>query len=212
MYHILGFRFSSVLYYEMQQSKKFRHINGKGKYSLFSHSVCKQFPKDYILIFPLSVFIFTSSLLKWNSYNVVFFLLLKGIWATTLANEKKLNRAFKVSSLASLSETFNTTYCYILKYQVSEIEQTTWCCKGFRGFTCHYATAPGKTISRVDSNQLCITTGLRKHYNFCITFEISSSKYLLYVLSVLKKRRYLGLFVVQTDAVKNANFNVNICA
>ena len=47
MYHILGFRFSSLLYYEMQQSKKFRHINGKGKYSLFSHSVCKQFPKDY---------------------------------------------------------------------------------------------------------------------------------------------------------------------
>jgi len=35
MYHILGFRFSSLLYYEMQQSKKFRHINGKGKYSLF---------------------------------------------------------------------------------------------------------------------------------------------------------------------------------
>ena len=57
--------------------------------------------------------------MKWNSYDVVFFLLLKGIWATTLANEKKLNRAFKVSSLASLSD------CYILKYQVSEIEQTT---------------------------------------------------------------------------------------
>ena len=63
--------------------------------------------------------------MKWNSYDVVFFLLLKGIWATTLANEKKLNRAFKVSSLASLSETFKTIYCYILKYQVSEIEQTT---------------------------------------------------------------------------------------
>ena len=63
--------------------------------------------------------------MKWNSYDVVFFLLLKGIWATTLANEKKLNRAFKVSSLASLSETFITIYFYILKYQASEIEQTT---------------------------------------------------------------------------------------
>ena len=47
--------------------------------------------------------------------------MLKGIWATTLANEKKLNRAFKVSSLASLPQTFNTV-CYILKYQVAEIE------------------------------------------------------------------------------------------
>ena len=53
------------------------------------------------------------------SYDVIFFLLLKGIWATTLANEKKLNRAFKVTSLASFSD------CYILKYQASEIEQTT---------------------------------------------------------------------------------------
>ena len=75
---------------------------------------------------------------------------------------------------------------------------------GFRGFTCHCATAPGKTISRVDSNQFCITTSLRKHYNYCITFEISSSKCLLYVLFLLEKRRYLGLFVVKTDDVKNA--------
>ena len=82
---------------------------------------------------------------------------------------------------------------------------------GFRGFTCHCATAPGKTISRVDSNQFCLTTGLRKHYNYCITFEISSSKYLLYVLFVLEKRRYLGLFILKTDAAKNAIFNVNIC-
>ena len=56
----------------------------------------------------------------------------------------------------------------------------------------------------MDSNQFCITTGLRKHYNYCITFEISSSKCLLYVLFVLEKRRYLGLFVVKTDDVKNA--------
>ena len=44
-----------------------------------------------------------------------------------------------------------------------------------------------------------------------ITFEIRSSKFLLYVLFVMEKRRYLGLFVVNTDAVKNAIFNVNIC-
>ena len=82
---------------------------------------------------------------------------------------------------------------------------------GFRGFTCHRATTPGKTISRVDSNQFCLTTGLLKHYNYCITFERSSSKFLLDVLFVLEKRRYLGLFVVKTDAVNNAIFDVNIC-
>ena len=43
---------------------------------------------------------------------------------------------------------------------------------GFRGFTCHCATTPGKTISRVDSNQFCVTTGLRKQYNYCINFII----------------------------------------
>ena len=75
---------------------------------------------------------------------------------------------------------------------------------GFRGFTCHCATAPGKTISRLDANQFCLATGLRKHYNYCITFERSSSKYLLDVLFVLEKRRYLGLFIVKTDDVKNA--------
>ena len=79
---------------------------------------------------------------------------------------------------------------------------------GFRGFTCHCATAPGKTISRLDSNQFCLTTGLRKHYNYCITFERSSSKYLLYVLFVLEKRRYLGLFVVKTDAVRTLSLTL----
>lgn len=68
-----------------------------------------------------------------------------------------------------------------------------------------------KRFQRVDSNQICVTTGLRKHYNYCIAFEISSSKYLLYVLFVLEKRHHLGLFVVKTDTVKNAIFNVNIC-
>lgn len=79
---------------------------------------------------------------------------------------------------------------------------------GFRGFTCHCATAPGKTISRLDSNQFCLTTGLRKHYNYCFTFERSSSKYLLYVLFVLEKRRYLGLFVVKTDAVRTLSLTL----
>ena len=124
MYHILGFRFSSLLYYEMQQSKKFRHINGKGKYLSFLSFRLQTVPIGLHTNFSIiCLHLYFSNLsplsdeVKFLQYFVSF--LLKGIWATTLANEKKLNRAFKVSSLASLSD------CYILKHQVSEIEQTT---------------------------------------------------------------------------------------